>query len=1078
MPKKNKVHPTTQYALDITSGKIPANKWTRLACKRHLDDLETGGNSGLYFDESAANHIILFFEGFLVFYEGEFDGKPFLLTPHQKFILGSIFGWKKKPDGYRRFKTVYIEEAKGNGKALSVDTPIPTPNGWTTMGEIKSGDQIFGDDGNVINVIATTPIMENRECYRLKFNDGAEVIADADHLWKTHTQITEDGLKTTREIFETLIAGHRINGPLSQNWMITSCDRIDSVPVRCIQVNAPSGMFLAGKEMIPTHNSPLAAGVGLYGLCFDDEPGAEIYSCATTREQAGILFRDAHNFAEKSPSLKEFLHIDKYNIAYEKENGFFRPISSEHRGLDGKRPHIALIDEIHEHPNDLVVRKMSAGTKGRRSPLVFEITNSGYDRNSICYQHHDYTKKILEGIVQNDEWFGMISGLDVCSRCESEGKTVPQDGCSDCDDWRDEKNFIKANPNLEYLGKPFKDYLMRQVEEAKAMPSQENIVKRLNFNIWCVALDTLISMADGTRKRADELKCGDLILSFDEKTRKIVKRHVIKVIDNGVHPVVKIKTVRGRKIIVTGNHKFWSRYGRSDNPKYGWIEASNIKKGIRIAVGLGHDLPRGSQRMKTIEAHFLGIMIGDGTCAKSGLRITNQNPGIIEFCRNFVESRGCVLVLFPDGAHWGIKHPVKLNSPKQTSIRKLIKKHNLNGKTCFNKRVPSRVFKGGKYVWAAFLSGYLDTDGCVTKRAVIWVSVNKELLEDCQYLLALLGIQSAVRCANNHYRLEVMMTANLIKLANCLKLSHTEKSKKLQKFLIITTTNNMKDRSDFDLVSSVKWQGLQRTIGIEIEGTHTHITNGLITHNTESITKWISADIWNACTFSVDPESLKGRACYGGLDLSSEIDLTAWVMVFPPIIEGGKYEILCRFFLPEDNMRERVYHDKVPYDVWVRQGFIITTPGNIIDYDFVLAQIEKDMNIYQIKELAFDRWGSLKITTNLQDLGFEIEGKRNLIQFGQGYASMSAPTKELNKMILSKEIAHGGNPVLAWMASNIAIKTDPAGNIKPDKEKITEKIDGVVALIMAIGRAMLRKGPEKSIYDDLSYEQIKNRMAL
>ena len=174
------------------------------------------------------------------------------------------------------------------------------------------------------------------------------------------------------------------------------------------------------------------------------------------------------------------------------------------------------------------------------------------------------------------------------------------------------------------------------------------------------------------------------------------------------------------------------------------------------------------------------------------------------------------------------------------------------------------------------------------------------------------------------------------------------------------------------------------------------------------------------------------------------------------MVQSGKYEILCRFFLPEDTMRERVLRDKVPYDVWARQGFITLTPGNIIDYNFIIAQIEKDMTDYQIAELAFDRWGSQKITTDLQELGFEIEGKRSLIQFGQGFASMSAPTKEVEKMVLSRELAHGGNPVLSWMVSNVAIKLDPAENKKPDKEKSTERIVGAVALIMAVGRAMLQ----------------------
>lgn len=592
MAKKTPLHPVTQYATDIVDGVFPANKWVRLACQRHLDDLKTGGERGLYFDHEAATHIIDFFPEFLLFYEGAFSDRPFILTPFQKFLVGSIFGWKRKVDGCRRFRTAYIETSKGQGK------------------------------------------------------------------------------------------------------------------------------------------SPLAGGIGLYCLTFDNEPGAEVYAAAVTREQAGILFRDAHTFAEKSPDLREILEINRHNIAYLSENSFFRPVSSEHRGLDGKRPHLALIDEIHEHPTDLVVRKMSAGTKGRRQALIFEITNAGYDRHSICFQHHEYTEKILEGLIQDDAWFGLMTGLDVCDQCAAEGKTIPQDGCPTCDDWRSPEVWEKANPNLHYLGAPFMDYLQRQVAEAKSMPSQENIVKRLNFCIW-----------------------------------------------------------------------------------------------------------------------------------------------------------------------------------------------------------------------------------------------------------------------------------------------------------------------------------------------------------TESITKWLPTDKWAACALPVDEDDLKGRVCYGGLDLSSNTDLTAWVMVFPPLEEDGRYSVVCRFFLPEDSMRERVARDKVPYDVWVKQGFITTTPGNIIDYAFVLDQIRQDSEKFTIAELAFDRWGSQKITTDLQELGFEVDGKKTLVQFGQGFGSMAAPTKEVEKMVLSEEIAHGGNPVLSWMVSNVAIKMDPAGNKKPDKEKSTERIDGAVALIMAVGRAMLRGGLQKSVYEGKNLDEIKNRMA-
>jgi phage terminase large subunit-like protein len=583
-PPLTDTHPAEQYAYDILDGKIPANRWVRLACERFIRDIKDQKAKGIYLDVESGDRAVRFFPTFLRFYEGAFDGKPFILQPWQIFIIYNLFAWKGD-DGFRRFRTAYIEAAKGCGK------------------------------------------------------------------------------------------------------------------------------------------SPLAAGIGLYGLTMDNEPGSEVYSCAVTREQAGILFRDAKAFVEGSPSLQRRLVVDKHNIAYPDTNSFFRPLSSEHRGLDGKRPHIALIDEIHEHPTGVVVDKMRAGTKSRREAMIVELTNAGYDRNSICYQHHDYSEKVLQQIIDNESWFTFMTGLDVCPTCADHGATIPTDGCPDCDDWRDEKVWAKANPSLNVTITD--KYLREQVNEAINLPAKQNIVKRLNFCIW-----------------------------------------------------------------------------------------------------------------------------------------------------------------------------------------------------------------------------------------------------------------------------------------------------------------------------------------------------------SESSVKWLSTDQWNACNGRVNVEELRDAYCFGGLDLSSNTDVTALVWVFPPSSDDY-YRVVCRFFIPEDNMRERVKRDRVPYDVWVRDGYIVATPGNIIDYDYILKQIESDCALFNVQELAFDRWGSQKITTDLQKLGFEIQSANSsayapshtLVQFGQGFASMNSPAKELEKIVAARQLAHGGNPVLAWMASNVVVQSDAAGNIKPAKDKSTERIDGIVALLMALDRAV--RGDEgRSVYED------------
>ena len=225
--------------------------------------------------------------------------------------------------------------------------------------------------------------------------------------------------------------------------------------------------------------------------------------------------------------------------------------------------------------------------------------------------------------------------------------------------------------------------------------------------------------------------------------------------------------------------------------------------------------------------------------------------------------------------------------------------------------------------------------------------------------------------------------------------------------------------------------------------------------------RWMPMDKWDACSFKVDEKSLIGRVCYGGLDLSSTTDITAFVLVFPPLDEDDKFVVLPYFWLPEETLDLRVKRDHVNYDVWARQGLIQTTEGNVVHYGYIEKFIEELGEKYNIREIAFDRWGAVQMVQNLEGMGFTV------VPFGQGFKDMSPPTKELMKLTLEQKIAHSGHPVLRWNMDNIFIRTDPAGNIKADKEKSTEKIDGAIATIMALDRA-IRCGNDNgaSVYDD------------
>lgn len=227
-----------------------------------------------------------------------------------------------------------------------------------------------------------------------------------------------------------------------------------------------------------------------------------------------------------------------------------------------------------------------------------------------------------------------------------------------------------------------------------------------------------------------------------------------------------------------------------------------------------------------------------------------------------------------------------------------------------------------------------------------------------------------------------------------------------------------------------------------------------------STTAWIPDAIYMRGSEPIDMDALEGRDCYAGLDLSSTGDITALVLMFPPRDMDDKYIVLPFFWVPEDTIPRRVKANSVPYDVWEKQGHILATEGNVIHYDFIEKFIYDLAEKYHILEIAVDRWNATQMIQNLEGEGFTI------VPFGQGFSSMSAPTKEFYRLLMEGQIIHGGHPVLRWMAGNVVIDTDPAGNIKVTKAKSKEKIDGIVAAIMALDRCIRQEGQSGSVYDE------------
>lgn len=428
--------------------------------------------------------------------------------------------------------------------------------------------------------------------------------------------------------------------------------------------------------------STLAAGVGLYLLVADGEGGAEVYSAATKRDQARITHGEAVRMVNSSPALKRMVGVYKDNLHVKTTASKYEPLGADADTMDGLNVHGAIIDEVHAHKTRAVVDVLETATGARRQPLQFEITTAGFDQTSVCWEHHEYSAKVLQTTIENDTWFAFIAAID------------------DDDDWTDPETWAKANPNLGVSVKL--DDLERKCEKAKMVPAAQNAFLRLHLNRW-----------------------------------------------------------------------------------------------------------------------------------------------------------------------------------------------------------------------------------------------------------------------------------------------------------------------------------------------------------TQQSDRWIDLQLWDDNGQKVDEEALKGRVCYGGLDLSAVSDLTAWLLVFPREDDPDQLDIVCRFWCPEARLADAHNRYADQYQAWTRGGYLMATPGDAIDYAFIKQTILDDAQRFKVAELNVDRlFESYGISSELTEEGLAVFG------MGQGFLSMAGPMKEFERRLIARKLNHGGHPVLRWMAGNVAVKQDPAGNFKPDKAQSQGKIDGIVALVMALDRAM------------------------
>lgn len=446
---------------------------------------------------------------------------------------------------------------------------------------------------------------------------------------------------------------------------------------------------------IPRRNgkSFLGSGFALYLLFADKEPGAQVVSAAADREQAAIVYDTAREIVDRNPKLKELANAYKRSMGVPSTASTYKVLSADANTKHGRNLHGIIVDELHAQPNRDLVDVLRTGRGSRRNPLMIYLTTAGYDKNTICYEQHEYARGILNNTIEDPHYYAAIHSAD------------------EKDDWQDEETWKKANPNLGVT--ITMDYLREEYEQAKELPAFENTFKRLYLNIW-----------------------------------------------------------------------------------------------------------------------------------------------------------------------------------------------------------------------------------------------------------------------------------------------------------------------------------------------------------TEQETRWLPIEKWDNCEAKYLAEDLHGRPCYGGLDISATQDISALSLIFPPHKEERDWKTLYYYWVPEETVRTRSRRDKVPYDLWIKEGLIETTPGPITDQRSIIEAVIGLNKLFWIKELAIDRWNATQLAIELKGYGIKV------ILFGQGYADMNAPTKGLYTKILLNQLKHNGNKVQRWMVSNASVEMDAAGNLKLSKKKSTEKIDGVVALAMAAGRADVKESNSASIYSE------------
>lgn len=845
------------------------------------------------YDEEKADRAVAFIEH-LCHTKGKWAGKPFLLLPWQEQIVRDLFGIVKE-NGKRQFLTAYIEIPKKNGKQLALDTPIPTPEGWKTMADLKVGDRVFDEQGKPCHVVAKSPVDDTEQAYELVFRDGGRIVAGERHLWDveyTHGK-TREKQWTTGEIYRRM---KQYREKFKEN---------------CSLIRIPVNQLLH----LPERNLPLDP--YLYGYWLGN-------GSATKPE---ITVRDS--------DVEDLIPLIPYP-------------------LHNRYPQTCGGSEI------LVYKALkSILVKNFRDKVI---------RPEYLRASETQRWALLQGLMDSDGCIGTRKGQGVYVSTIQELVESVQELL-----WSlGIKNAMTSCPSTRY-GKPTGETLY-QIRFTAFTDQPVSKLHRKSIRKW-----------ECEKKTRSCFHYLEEIKPLDDK----VPMQCIQV-DSPSHCYLA-----GRTMVKTHN--------------------SELAAAIALYLLYADNEP---------SAEVYGA-----ACDR------NQASIVFDVARQMVEMSPALM--------------------RRSKIRTA-------GKRIINYR------NAGFYQVLSAETGTkhgLNVSGLVFDE--IHAQPNRKLYD---------VLTKGSGDAREQPLFFIITTAGNDKNSICYEL-HTKAldlmAGRKKDFTFYPVVYGLEHEEDW--TDEANWYKANPSLGhtIQIDRVREAYRNAVENPAEENVFKQLRLNIWTSASIRwipeqvydkgslpIDRDALRGRMCYAGLDLSSTSDITALVLAFPPRTEEEKYILLPFFWLPEDTLELRCRRDHVLYDVWQKQGFIQTTEGNVIHYGFIEKFIERLGETYHIREIAYDRWNATQMVQNLEDMGF------TMVPFGQGFKDMSPPSKELFKLLMEGNIIHGGNPVLKWMAGNVVMRQDPAGNIKPDKEKSVEKIDGIVASIMALDRCIRNRTGSGSVYDE------------